>query len=678
VNPGRPVWHRAAAPIAGLLILGSVAAGWWLEYQAAWFDPAFATLTRLFDEPSTVARIRLPTQTAVARALIPLSLVGVGLLLLALPRLSPGSRSVAALLVLGWFVRAGFWIVAGNLPLVPGDSSHYIEVARSVYRGEGPVKHYVESFFVDYTRHGILEGRGVLDDWATPLWAYVLAAAYRLTGVVPGESLEATFAVAKATSLLLNWLTLPILYVFACRWFERRVGLATLALAAILPVHALYAGTVLRESLVGLTSLVAVAALVETWRGRGRGAWAWSLLAGFGGGLAILARNTGLALIAAAWFYAALGPGRRRWGPLALVAILILATIAPWAWITYREYGEPFFTYTKYYPYNFSWTVHHYDRGNTRPDQFFRPENLGGIVEAKIKSLGIVPAYTAIILGLPLAAAFLLRLLDRRRSVRTASGGNRTDAPRSSETRGPQPSASSHPDPVPTADAPCTLPTADVDRLALVVFLAFWLATLVQIADVTQVRQLGRYYLPVYLLMLPTSAAGLVEWADRHLRRRALPALALTLTAVLWSGPGWAYDFTWYGRPFQARWPALAEAGSWIRSHPDQVPLDARILTWFPWELRVTSDRATILFPRALEGGAYEWQRLRDVIARYRPTHVLWGSFEPMPETDPETLGRYLEALRSDLGLTDNQLLHSSPAGTPHPVRLYRLPRLPG
>ena len=47
-------------------------------------------------------------------------------------------------------VRAAIWTAGGNLPLVPGDSCHYVEIASSIARGEGPVKHYVESFFRDY------------------------------------------------------------------------------------------------------------------------------------------------------------------------------------------------------------------------------------------------------------------------------------------------------------------------------------------------------------------------------------------------------------------------------------------------------------------------------------------------------------------------------------------------
>ena len=91
-------------------------------------------------------------------------------------------------------------------------------------------------------------------------------------------------------------------------------------------------------------------------------------------------------------------------------------------------------------------------------------------------------------------------------------------------------------------------------------------------------------------------------------------------------------------------------------------------MTWFPWELRVTSDRTTILMPRN-----YNPKRISDVIDQYRVTHFLWGSFEPPPDIDPETWGPYLEQLRTSLGLTpDRELFHSSRGGF-YPVRLYRL-----
>src|SRR5262249_6156809 len=120
----------------------------------------------------------------------------------------------------------------------------------------------------------------------------------------------------------------------------------------------------------------------------------------------------------------------------------------------------------------------------------------------------------------------------------------------------------------------------------------------------------------------------------------------------------------------QLHWPALRQTGDWIQAHPEQVPPSARIMTWFPWELRVVSDRATILMPRN-----YRLQRIEEVMSQYQVRHVLWGSFEPPPfaQINPESWSRELEGLRIALGLTDSRELFRS-AGEPFfPVRLYRL-----
>src|SRR5690606_34616428 len=143
-------------------------------------------------------------------------------------------------------------------------------------------------------------------------------------------------------------LCLPTLYGFARRRFGPGVGLGAMSLLAVLPVHAIYAGFALRESLVALTSILAVWFLAEIWHTRSGPAWGWAIIAGGFGGLAILARNTALALVAAAGLYALVVHGRRRLGPLIVWGLAVVATIAPWAYETYREYGTPFFSYTRY------------------------------------------------------------------------------------------------------------------------------------------------------------------------------------------------------------------------------------------------------------------------------------------------------------------------------------------
>ena len=181
--------------------------------------------------------------------------------LLVATRLSPHGRRCLAVFAFGYAIRAAVWICGGNVPLVPGDSCHYLEVATSVLRGEGPVKHYVGSFFSDYPH--IREDRGGLDDWDTPLYPIVIALATRLVGFGPDSPIDARIAIAKGCSFIFNILCLPALYWFARRRYDPRVALCSMAALAVLPVHAIYAGFILRESLVALMSILAVWALSE-------------------------------------------------------------------------------------------------------------------------------------------------------------------------------------------------------------------------------------------------------------------------------------------------------------------------------------------------------------------------------------------------------------------------------
>ena len=542
--------------------------------------------------------------------------------LIVAPWLGRHAKACWAVFVLAYAVRAGVWIAGGNLPLVPGDSCHYLEVATSVYRGEGPVKHYVESYFRDYP--AIRQGRGVLDDWATPLYAYVLAGASRALGVEPCRRLEETVGVAKGVSFALSLLAMPAVYTFGRRRFDRGVGLGAMAVLAVLPVHAIYGGFALRESLVALTSLLAVWTLTEVWSTESRrAAWAWAVAAGVCAGLAILARNTALALMAGAGLYGLIRFWRKCLGPLLLWGVVLLAAVAPWAWATYREYGQPFYSYTNYFQYNFSWTVHHYEKGVTRAADFYTRANAPEIARVKVKALAIIAVTATMIFSLPLTLAALRRF--RR------GGGT--------------------------------------DRLVAVLVVVFVLATLANVADVTQVAQLGRYYLPLFVLALPTAVAGLRDvWASYSIPARAGRWAAAGLVALLWADPTWAYDAGWLVKPYQLHWPALREAGDWVKAHPETVPPDARVLTWFPWEFRVASGRTTVLFPRN-----YNLTRVDEVMRQYGVTHVLWGSFEPPPHVDPETWGPYLDQLRIASGLTDAREIHASPRGLFYPVRLYKV-----
>jgi hypothetical protein len=613
-----------------LLAAAAAAAAAWLDLRYGWITPAFQAIAHQFYEIPLLARLRQPSQLILVRWHLAIGSALFVAGLAAASWLNRHGRTWLVIFGLGYALRAVIWICGGNLPLVPGDSCHYLEVATSVLRGEGPVKHYVESFFRDYPR--ILEGRGVLDDWATPLDAYVRALCFRVAGVTAESPLETRFAVAKACSFILNLLALPTLYGFARRRFGARVALGAMGVLAILPVHAIYAGFVLRESLVALTSILAIWTLTEVWSAEpanGPRAWTWAGLAGLCGGLAILARTTGLALIAAATVVFVVTRGRRQLGPLLLWAAAMALVILPWALVTLREYGSPFYSYTSYFEYNFSWTVHHYQKGNTLPSQFYTLANLPEILRVKVKSLVIIVVYSTMIVGLPIVLGFFSRLRAR------PGPGRLTDV------------------------------------LIVTIAAMFVLGTLKSTADVTQVAQLGRYYLPVYVLALPTAVTGLITGFEcLAADRRIIRWLAAGYCALVWADPTWAYDASWLVKPFQLHWPALHEAGAWISANPDRVPREARIMTWFPWELRVTSDRITVLMPRN-----YSPRRIEEVIAQYGVTHFLWGSFEPPPyaEINPESWAPELERLRTRLGLTRDRELFRSVGSPFYPVRLYRL-----
>ena len=229
-------------------------------------------------------------------------------------------------------------------------------------------------------------------------------------------------------------------------------------------------------------------------------------------------------MMAAAGLYALFARGRRRLGPSCSGGPSLLV-IAPLGVATCQEYGTPFYTYTSYFEYNFSWTVHHYDKGNTRASQFYTRANLPEIVRVKFKSLLIIAVYSTMIVGLPLVAG------SARRSRHAGQPGR------------------------------------DIDLLVATIFVVFVLATLKSIADVTQVAQLGRYYMPVFVLAMPTAVAGSHRVAGVAGRRpTGWPWLAASFIALVWADPTWAYDASWLVKPFQLHWPALREAGDWIQS----------------------------------------------------------------------------------------------------------------
>ena len=152
----------AIATSAAILAIAAAAA--WLDVRMGAVAAAFDFIAHQFYEIPMLASIRRPSQIALVRVHL-LIFASLSCCAAAVsPFLSKNGKSLVKIFLIGYAFRAVVWIVGGNMPLVPGDSCHYLEVAKSVYRGEGPVKHYVESYFIDYPE--IRQNKGILDDWA--------------------------------------------------------------------------------------------------------------------------------------------------------------------------------------------------------------------------------------------------------------------------------------------------------------------------------------------------------------------------------------------------------------------------------------------------------------------------------------------------------------------------------
>ena len=167
----------------------------------------------------------------------------------------------------------------------------------------------------------------------------------------------------------------------------------------------------------------------------------------------------------------------------------------------------------------------------------------------------------------------------------------------------------------------------DVDLLVATIFAVFVLATLKSIPDVTQVAQLGRYYLPVFVLAMPTAVAGVIDWLDgSQINRRAIGLAGRDVRRPGLGRPDLGLRRLVAGQALSAPLAGPARGRRLDQEPSRQRSAGRPVMTWFPWELRIASDRTTILLPRN-----YSARRIEEVIRQYRVTHVLWGSFEPPP-----------------------------------------------
>lgn len=530
----------------------------WLT--GAWVEPCFDWVAGFFTFPGhPLLQIRRPSQLPLfawhTRILIAL----LGLVLVIWPRCSAERRWLWAAVLIGYALRAAVWCIGGNLPIVPGDSAHHWCIADAVYHGQGPTLDYVASFFRVYPRWGMV------DDWSMPLYSVYLAGAFSVAG--------SSIAVAKTATFLINLATIPSLFFLARRAYGARVAVGSAMALAVFPPHVLYASLMLKESLAIFCCVTATHLFLRAWR-----AQRWPLPCASAGvmiGLMILSRRTCLAVSAAMLLYCLLTPAKHRWRRLLVLTVTTIAVLIPWAWVTYRDYGVPLYSYTNYFKYTPDWTIHFRERGVPSLEDYLS-QPLFDLLNGKCVAACLVAVYFWFIFTPPLALAYFSRF---RRKWRL---------------------------PLP--------------RLSLLVFLAFVGGTLVNVASLDQVRDFGRYFPVALTLMIPVAVATLKDAAD-WMSARGIPAkrgialLAVLVVSCFWSAYGWTRNYNFLSDMWHVQFARYMTAAQIIQA---ELPPDAVVMALHPWEVHMLTDRRTVLMPHQLNP-----QRLREEIETYGVTHVV-------------------------------------------------------
>ncbi len=119
---------RSRAVALAIIVAAAAVVAGWLDFRYGWVTTAFDAVAHQFYEVPLVARLRRPSQLVLTRWHLA---IGAGYLVIGLgisPWLSRHGRAWMAAFGAGYAIRAIIWICASNLPLVPGDSCHYVEV----------------------------------------------------------------------------------------------------------------------------------------------------------------------------------------------------------------------------------------------------------------------------------------------------------------------------------------------------------------------------------------------------------------------------------------------------------------------------------------------------------------------------------------------------------------------
>ncbi len=230
-----------------------------------------------------------------------------------------GRRAPAAIVLLAILVRLVV-VIADDGYRPTNDAFEYDYIARSIAAGDG----YPESGYLLQGGPTAIRGPG---------YPYLLGAVY----AVSGDSLAA----GRLASVALGGLTILLLYLVTKRIWGRRVGLTAALMAAVFPPLVLLCRDLVSENLFLPLELGAVLCVLNFRRSGGE--LRWAAAAGAVCGLALLTRNTGLALLVPIAIGVWTARPRLRLPALAPVAVAVAATalaVTPWIVRDVAEFGR--------------------------------------------------------------------------------------------------------------------------------------------------------------------------------------------------------------------------------------------------------------------------------------------------------------------------------------------------
>ncbi|HEY3175064.1 MAG TPA: glycosyltransferase family 39 protein [Candidatus Polarisedimenticolia bacterium] len=229
-----------------------------------------------------------------------------------------GRPLLVAVLLVGALLRLGAIQHHRSLDY---DEGRYLDNAANIMKGRGLATHYTSHFFREAPPlHA--------EDISSPLYPYLLAGTFQLTGVEPRA--------AQLWSLFAGCLMIALTFVLGRRLFDERTALLASILVALNPDSVIMSSWSMTEMLYG-AMVLGILLLAD---GNGIASLSLTRAAALGGacGLLYLTRANGLSVAAAMGLVALV---QRRPAAAAGLVLAFLAVVSPWLARNQRVFGSP-------------------------------------------------------------------------------------------------------------------------------------------------------------------------------------------------------------------------------------------------------------------------------------------------------------------------------------------------